>query len=61
MLTIGVVLQAGGVGAAVGLLVAYARHRDDPDADRWRTVTGFSLVGLSGGVLVVLGELLLSL
>jgi hypothetical protein len=57
---IGVVLQAGGVGGAFGVLVAYLRHRDDPEADRWRTVTGFSLLGLAGGLLLVLGELLLS-
>jgi hypothetical protein len=57
---IGVVLQAGGVGGAFGVLVAYLRHRDDPEADRWRTVTGFSLLGIAGGLLLVLGELLLS-
>jgi hypothetical protein len=55
-----VMLQAGGVGGAFGVLVAYLRHRDDPEADRWRTVTGFSLLGLAGGLLLVLGELLLS-
>ena len=57
---VGVLLQAMAAGSAVGLLVAYVRHRDDPDADRWRTVTGFSLVGLAGGVVLVLGERLLS-
>ena len=57
---VGVLLQAMAVGSAVGLLVAYVRQRDDPDADRWRTVTGFSLFGLAGGVVLVLGERLLS-
>ncbi|MGH2990245.1 MAG: hypothetical protein ACRDMA_10350 [Solirubrobacterales bacterium] len=56
---LGVVLQAMGAGGAIGLLVAFVRHRDDPDADRRRTVTGFSLLGLAAGTLLVLGERLL--
>ncbi|MGH2992791.1 MAG: hypothetical protein ACRDL1_04565 [Solirubrobacterales bacterium] len=56
---VGVALQAMGAGGAFGLLVAYLRHRDDPDADRWRTVTGFSLVGLAVGLVLVLSERLL--
>lgn len=56
---LGVVLQAMAAGGAIGLLVAFVRHRDDPHADRWRTVTGFSLVGLAAGTLLVLGEQLL--
>lgn len=56
---IGVVLQAGGVGGAVGLLVAWARHRDEADADRWRTVAAFSLIGLAAGAILVLAEQLI--
>jgi hypothetical protein len=55
-----VVLQAGGVGGAFGLLVAYVRHRNDPDADRWRTVSRFSLYGLGVGLLLVVGDELFS-
>jgi hypothetical protein len=57
---IGVLLQAGGVGGAFGLLVAYVRHRNDPDADRWRTVSRFSLYGLGVGLLLVVGDELFS-
>lgn len=53
---IGFVLQSMGVGGAIGLMIAYARHRDDPNADRWRTVTAFALGGLLLGCLLVLAD-----
>lgn len=50
---IGFVLQMMGSGGAIGLLVAYAKHRNDPSADRWRTVTLLTLVGLGVGLALV--------
>lgn len=53
---VGFVLQTLGAGAAVGLVVAYLRYRDDPEGDRWRTVAEFSVLGLLTGVAVVLAD-----
>ncbi len=50
---LGFVLQTFGAGGALGLVVSYARFRDDPEGDRWRTVAQFSVLGLMFGILVV--------
>lgn len=55
------IMQAGGVGAALGLGIAYYLYRDYPDADRWRPVATYTLAGLGGGMLIVLVDLIVRL
>lgn len=55
---LGFILQTFGAGGALGLVVAYARFRNDPEGDRWRTVAQFSVLGLLFGVLAVAADAL---
>jgi len=52
---LGFVLQAGGVGAAIGSAVALRARRRDPDVDTWRITTAWATLGTIVGVAIVAG------
>jgi len=55
---LGFVLQAAGIGAAIGSVVALRARRRDADVDTWRITTVWATVGLVVGAAVVVGDAL---
>ena len=55
---LGFILQMTGTGSVVGLAVAYRAKRQHPLADTWLITARWTLLGLTIGVAVVMGDLI---